>query len=137
MSFRRLIHENFWLKLFSIILAIGLWFIIRPNTETEPPVPSIPVTDPVLRTAIELPVFVLTDPADTQIFKISPETVAVTITGEAAVLRKFSSQDFKAYLDLSEPRIPRTNHEVRLHVPAGVTVLNVLPRAVDIERISP
>lgn len=137
MSFRRLVQENFWLKLFSVILAIGLWFIIKVGIQSEPTLPQNPVTNPILRTAVELPVYVLSDPADAHIYKISPEQVAVTFTGEAAVLRKFTSDDFKAYVDLTTGQALQTNMEVRLHIPAGVTVLNVLPLAVDLERISP
>ncbi|MFN7139677.1 MAG: hypothetical protein ACK4UN_10080, partial [Limisphaerales bacterium] len=94
------------------------------------------VTNPIHQ-GFQLPIYVLTDPADAQIFKVSPESVAVTVIGEAALLRKFTARDFKAYLDLTEPRAPLTNQEVRLHVPAGITVLSVLPRAVDLERVSP
>ncbi|MBA4149517.1 MAG: hypothetical protein H0X66_15500 [Verrucomicrobia bacterium] len=136
MTFRRLVQENFWLKLFSVILAIGLWFIIRVDIQSGPSLPQTPVTNPILR-VLELSVYVLTDPADAQIFKISPEKVAVTVTGESAVLRRFTGEDFKAYVDLTTIQTIQTNMEVRLHVPAGVTILNVLPRAVDLERVSP
>ncbi len=137
MTFKTLVQNNFWLKLFSVLLATALWFLIRVGIQSEPTLPNNPVTNPILLTEEELPVYVLTDPADSQIYKVTPETIAVTLTGEAAVLRKFTSADYKAYLDLTDTKTPQTNQEVRLHVPAGVTVLSVLPRAVDIERISP
>ena len=137
MSLRRLVQENFWLKLFSVILAVALWFIIRVGIESEPMVAQNPVTNPILRTAVELPVHVMTDPADGRIFKTFPETVSVTLTGEAAILNKFKTEEFKAYLDLTSSGPLQTNMEVRLHVPIGVSVWSVLPRAVEVERVSP
>ena len=136
MSLRRLVQENFWLKLFSVILAVALWYIIRVGIESEPLAVRNPVTNPNLRTAV-LPVYVLTDPADGRIFKIFPETVSVSLTGEAAILDKLKSDELKAYVDLTAPGPLQTNLEVRLHAPFVVNVMSVLPRAVEVERISP
>ena len=137
MALRKFIQENFWLKLISVILAIAFWFIIRAGSQSDLSVAQNPVTNPLLQNDVEIPVHVLSDPADPRIFQITPSTVRVTLTGEAAVLRKLQRNDFKAYVDLTETRRVHTDYEIRLHIPAGITIFSVLPRAVSVEQVSP
>jgi hypothetical protein len=41
-------------------------------------------------------------------------------------------------VDMTDPRqTPDLNHVVRTHVPSGLAVTDVTPRAVTVERISP
>ena len=139
MSLRRLIQENFWLKLFSLMLAIVIWFFVRFGSQTDVGFGQNPITNPIIEESIPVPVYVVTQPGDARIFKVSPEYVHITTMGESAILKKYTPRrDYKAYVDLAEIRKNEApEHEVRLHVPNGVTVLNVAPRVVTVEQVSP
>ena len=137
MLFRDLIQNNFWLKLLSIALATVIWFVIRSSQDLS--FGATPVLNPSVQETAALPVTVLTHPADARIFKITPERVVVTVTGESAVLRKYSRKDYRAYVDLSElgAREPNAEELVKIHLPPEVVLLKTAPQAVRIEQVSP
>ncbi len=142
MSLRAFIQHNFWLKLFSLLLATLIWFAINfgiERIENELQLPQNPITNPATKENLNIPVRVLTRPGDPRIFKVEPEEVIVSITGEAAILKNVSSKTIAVFVDLTNVRSQReTNQQVRLDIPVGVTVINVSPRAVNVEEeISP
>ena len=135
---RQFIQHNFWLKLFSLMLAIVIWFSIKYGIQADINFGQNPVTNPVIDESRAMPVLVLTQPGDARIFNVIPETVRISFTGEAAILRKYrTSHDFKAYIDLTEPRKNEKDQEIRIDVPTGVTVLRVVPRSAIVEQVSP
>jgi hypothetical protein len=136
MTVRHLLFHNFWLKLLSLALAAVIWSSIkRVQADLSPPQPS--VLNPTQRN-VRLVVDVLAQPGDARIFKITPDSVTVTINGEDAVLRKYSGKDLRAYIDLTRIRATEpTTYEVRIHTPPDVTVRTVAPQVVAIEQISP
>jgi hypothetical protein len=138
MSFRALIQHNFWLKLFSLLLATLIWFAIHFWIDSGNPQPQSPIINPLTREFFRLPVRVLTQPGDARVFKVEPDQVIVTITGEAAVIRDLSAKSIFVYVDLSNIRSVReTNQQVKLDIPKGVTLMDVVPRAVNVEQVSP
>ena len=138
MFLRSLILHNFWLKLFSFLLAMLIWFAIYFGTAKDFRIPQNPITNPTVTQFLRLPVRVLTQPEDARVFKVDPAKVVVTITGEEAVLRDLRPDAVAAYVNLSDSRSTReTNQQVKLDIPSGVTVVNVTPRAVNVEQVSP
>ena len=138
MALRDLVRHNFWLKLSSVFLATVVWFVIKYGSLSDTGIGHVPILNPVVQDNVEVLVRVLKHPGDARIFKVTPETIEIMITGESAILRNFSKEDFNAYVELANARpLPSTNQEVRLHVPQGVTVLNASPRAVVVEQVSP
>ena len=96
-----------------------------------------PITNPITRQLFRLPVRVLTKPGDERIFKVDPEEVSVSITGEAAVLRDLPSKNISVYVDVANIRSAReTNQQVKVDVPKEITA-DVVPRTVNVEQISP
>jgi len=84
-----------------------------------------------------MPVRVLTKPGDERVFKVEPAEVAVSITGEAAVMRDITSKNISVYVDVASIRSSReTNQQVRVDVPKEITA-DVVPRTVNVERVSP
>lgn len=139
MSLRAFIQHNFWLKLFSVLLATLIWFAINFGIENELNLPENPITNPATKENLRVPVRVLTRPGDGRVFKVDPEEVTVTVTGEAAILRDVTPRTISVFVDLANVRSQReTNQQVKLDVPSGVTVINVAPRAVNVEeQVSP
>ena len=135
MSLRALILHNFWLKLFSLLLATLIWFAIHFWIEGGNRQPQNPITNPITRQLFRLPVRVLTKPGDERIFKVEPQEVSVSITGEAAVLRDLSSKSISVYVDVANIRSAReTNQQVKVDVPKEITA-DVVPRTVNVEQV--
>ena len=137
MSLRASILHNFWLKLFSLLLATLIWFAIHFWIESGNRQPTNPITNPLTREFLRLPVRILAQPGETRVFKIDPDEVVVSITGEDAVLRDLSHKNFSAFVDLTNIRSSHeTNQQVKLDIPAGVTA-EVVPRTVNVELVTP
>jgi YbbR domain-containing protein len=137
MSLRDLILHNFWLKLFSLLLATLIWFAVRYGIETNFQ-PTNPITNPIQQTSYRLAISVLTQPGDSRIFKLTPETVFVTVNAEAAILREVSTNEFHAYVDLTTIRHnERFPVKIHLHSPDGLNVIEVRPLTTLVEQISP
>jgi YbbR domain-containing protein len=130
---RDIIQRNFWLKLFSVVLATAIWMEIKSGS-TSAPVPTFnPVQD-----SLQVPVQIMAQPADGRIFQVRPESVIISITGESAILNKYRRKDYKAYIDLTDVRREEApTHEVRLDIPQGVTLLKITPQVVSLEKVSP
>ncbi len=138
MSLRALILNNFWLKLFSVLLATLIWFAIHFGIANDFRIPQNPITNPTVTQFLRLPIRVLTQPGDSRVFKVDPDEVIVTVTGEGAVLRDLTPKTIAAYVDLANSRSAReTNQQIKLNIPGGVTVVNFAPRAVNVEQVSP
>ena len=138
MPLRHFIQHNFWLKLFSLLLATLIWFTIKFWIRTDFMVAENPIVNPVTRDFIQLPVFVLTHAGDARVFKVTPATVVVTVTGESALLRDLLRKDLKVYVDMTEIRHNESaSQKIRLHVPNNLTVIRVAPLAVSVEQVSP
>ncbi len=138
MPLRAFIQHNFWLKLFSLMLATLIWFAIHFGIENNFRVPQNPITNPTTKDFLRLPVRILTQPGDARIFKVDPKEVEVSITGEEAILRDITPKSISVFVDLTNVHASReTNQQIRLDIPSGVTVIHVSPRAVNIEQISP
>ncbi len=138
MSLRALILHNFWLKLFALLLATLIWFAIHFGIANDFRIPQNPITNPTVTQFLRLPIRVLTQPGDSRVFKVDPDEVIVTVTGEGAVLRDLTPKIIAAYVDLANSRSTReTNQQIKLNIPSGVTVVNFAPRAVNVEQVSP
>ncbi len=137
MSLRHLIQHNFWLKLFSLLLATLIWFTIKFWIRTDSPVADNPI-NPDRKEYLNLPVYVLSHAGDARVFKVTPPTVGVTVTAESAWLRDLPRKDLKAYVDMTDIRHNESaSQKIRLHVPNNITVIRVLPLAVSVEQVSP
>lgn len=138
MSFRSFILHNFWLKLFSLLLATLIWFAIHFWIESGNPQPQSPIINPGAPQFYRIPVRLLMQPGDKRMFKVEPDQVIVKVSGEAAVLRDLSPDEIYVFVDLRTVRSARdTNQQVKLDIPNGVALMDVVPRSVIVEEVSP
>ncbi len=138
MALRDYILNHFWLKLFSLLAAVLIWFWIQQGIETDRKIGPNPFVNFTSRESVPVNVTVLTPPGDARVFKVVPAQVYVTITGEAAVLNELTRKELKAYVDLTDlKRNEDDERKVQLHVPSGVTVIRISPQAVKIQQVSP
>ena len=123
---RNLVLEDFWLKLFSLVLAVLLWltvtFASRKDTGADQRVlPKM------------LPVTILASTEDAHNFRVSPSEVAVTVQGNPKTLQNLQTNDILAIVDLTGVGAARElRKRIEVSVPAGLTHLRVMPEEVQV-----
>ena len=134
MSLHDLIFKNFWLKLFSFILATLIWFTVWSNLENDTRLPWRVVRTTRDREFLNRPVMILSRSIETNSFKVQPRTVNVTVRGSQVALDQLKEGDLQAFVrppGLGEPAGPRP---VQVYAAKGVSVVHVEPRTVAVER---
>lgn len=134
---QKLVLEDLWLKLFSLALAGLIWFTVKIAIKNDiSPVASLslaPTGQLVLR---DIPIIILSSAAEVRAFSVSPETVDVTLLGDAASLKNLQKQDVRVLLDLSDSASLRDSRKrVQVSAPAGVTPAKVNPEEVQVVAI--
>ncbi len=130
---RKLIVQDFWLKLFSLMLAVLIWvtvsFVIQRGA--SPATPLAVVAE--MRTFLNLPVGIMSSAADVRNFKVAPQQVEVTVQGDAGVLQKLRSADIRVLVDLTGIEAAADlRKRVEVSTPAGIALVRVTPQEVNI-----
>ncbi|MBG88628.1 MAG: hypothetical protein CMO80_17245 [Verrucomicrobiales bacterium] len=136
MSLRRLIQHNFWLKLFSLLMATMLWFAVSSIQKQPDRVPGFE-TGLQRRTFEKLPVAVLKKPMDPELYTVSPEHTDVTVEGPREVLESLTTRDLEIFINLANRSFESSVYQVHAHVLAEVEVVDISPRTVRVKRFSP
>lgn len=131
---RDLILRDFWIKLFSLGLAILIWEIIAPAAYKPAPASSSPAgRASEMQTNYTIPVLVMSSAADVRSFKVDPSEVEVRVRGEARRLRELQAKDIRALVDLTGIESARDfRKQIEVTTPAGITFLNVVPEQVEV-----
>jgi YbbR domain-containing protein len=123
---RHLFLDDFWLKLFSLVLAVVVWLIVTFASQKEAG------TTP--RVFYNLPVTILSSAEDVRNFRVSPKEVVVTVEGDAKAVQNLRSRDIRALVDLTGVAAARDlRKRVEVSVPAGVTFISVAPEEVQVD----
>jgi len=123
---RKLVLEDFWLKLFSLLLAVLLWLTVTFASRKDPG-----IDQRVL--AKMLPVTILASTEDVHNFRVSPSEVAVTVQGNHKTLQNLQTNDIRAIVDLTGVGAARElRKRIEVSVPAGLTHLRVMPEEVQV-----
>ncbi len=136
MSLRHYILHNFWLKLFSLVLATLVWVVVYTVQTKSTTLPGFEEGKERL-TFEQVRVAVIKLPSDTRLYRITPSAVDVTLAGTPATLKALKPGDLEVFINLANMRYETRIHEVQLHIRAKVDVVSVSPAIVHIERISP
>ena len=123
---RNLVLEDFWLKLFSLMLAVLLWLTVSFASRKDT------VFDQRVLSRM-LPVTILASAEDVRSFRVSPSEVAVTVQGNPKILQNLQTNDLRAVVDLTGIAAARDlRKRIEVSVPAGVTPLRVIPDEVQV-----
>ena len=130
---RNLIFRDFWLKLFSLILALGVWKVVSEAVHSNVPPSSVTSAMKLDKVFSDVKILVVSSAADVRNFKVHPEQVEVTFRGENQFLTNISAADIRAIVDLTGVGAARDlSKRVEVSVPAGVTLLRVMPEEVQV-----
>jgi len=124
---RNLIVRDFWLKLFSLVLAVLIWLTVSFAIRKEGPVAALASANSE-RLSMQIPVLVMSTAADVRSFKVEPSEVVVTVRGEPKLLDALQPKDIHAIVDLTDIASARDLHErIQVSTPMGITVVSVEP----------
>jgi YbbR domain-containing protein len=127
---RAFLFKDFAWKLFSLLLAAFIWYTVNKiigGSAAGAPANSIFVTYG------EMPVHVVASAADIHLFHVNPDNVSVTVSGPAEIMSVLRANQIHATVELSGADPGKTSPQpVEVSVPAGVTVVKVVPDQVDV-----
>jgi YbbR domain-containing protein len=128
-----LILEDFWLKLFSLVLAVLIWLTVSFAIRKEAsPISALNFAVPD-RTFFNLPVLVVSSAEDVRNFKVIPDNVAITVQGETRILQNLQSREIRALVDLTGlAATGEVRKRIEVSTPPGVTHVQVVPPEVQV-----
>ena len=133
MWLRNLIFKDWLLKVLSVTLAVFIWVTVSVLIRREEPRQEL---TPVLNTparVFRVPVLVMSAAADVRECRVKPESVEVTVRGEAAVLEKLQERDIHALVDLTDIESARgLRKRIEVTTPPGVVYTLVTPEDVEV-----
>jgi len=128
---RNLFIRDFWLKLFSLVLAVLIWKIVSLAIRHE--VSPVNAFSGVERSFTNVQVFVMSAAQDMRSFKIDPTTVEVFVRVDADKVPNLTADDIHAVVDLTGVESARgLRQQIRVTTPADVTFVRAVPDQVDV-----
>jgi hypothetical protein len=115
MAIRPLIFHHFWLKLFSVVLAVLIWLTVR-GTSGE-----------TTRTFPNRPILVLTDTSQHPTVAINPTEASITVRGPLSLLQEITDYDINVFVRLADRSQFSGELPIRVHVPSGASVVLITP----------
>jgi len=136
MTLRDLILNNFVWKLTSLILAMLVWWRIDNLVERDKEQAETPATSSGETQTFSLPVRVLGPARNARGFAVVPGEVTVTLRGKRDILERINATNVVVYVDATfAPDAPSATLTVVVRPPAGVSVQEVRPAGVYVERM--
>ena len=136
MSARDLILNNFWLKTFSLVLAVMIWLAIRSNIRTELSGSQNPFRPPA-NDQFARPIMLMTAANDHQAYVVDPLSVNVKINADPEALKKLNPNDIQVYVRLMDVLDVHGAFPVEVKLPRNVTLQQVWPSHVHVEPAKP
>jgi YbbR domain-containing protein len=113
---KKLVFENFGLKVSAVLLAVCLWLFVTSRGLTE--------------ISLEVPVEFQNVPVTLGIVNESAKTVIITVKGQERLMRNLKATDIRVVIDLSKAKrgegiYPIERDDIRL--PFAMTITNISP----------
>ena len=131
MSWKSLLQENFWQKLFALGLAILIWLTVSSSEAVR--FGALDVES--IQEIGDVPIVVLTRAADVWRYEVRPERVSVTLRGPSGLLGSVTAMRMEAYVNLVEQDQASGEVEIHVNAPVGTRVIQVDPPRVLVQRI--
>lgn len=129
---RDLFIKEFWLKLFSLTVAILIWLTVTKAMQMEEATAAASRNEAGLRNFI-VPVAIISRSVDVHQYQASPAMVDITVHGEPGFLNGLEAGDFCATVELPPGETGRQSKRVRVAMPSGVFLKKVKPLEVEIQ----
>jgi YbbR domain-containing protein len=132
---RNLVVKDFWLKLFSLALAILIWLTVQFSISKE----VSPLSALIGRTADEtvMTVPVRVPSADGRAITVEPSEIQVTLRGDPKSLKSLGVENVRAHVDLAGVEMADgLRRPVEVILPPNVAYTRLDPDEVEV-RVAP
>ena len=128
---RDLFLKDFGWKLFSLLLAVFIWYTVHKIIEEPQPAGSSTFVAPT--TYGELPVLIVATAADMHLYHVKPDKVSVTVSGPSDIMSVLQANEIRVTVDLSKYDPTKDSEQtIDVSVPGGVTLVKVTPPKVSV-----
>jgi YbbR domain-containing protein len=118
-------------KVFSLLLAVFIWLTVHKIIEEPKNADASASSSPV--TYGNLPVYVVATAADVHRYRVTPNTVSVTVRGAAAAIAVLQANQLRATVDLTDIEAAKDlKRQVEVSAPSGITLVHVEPQKVGV-----
>ena len=120
--FRRYVLHNFWLKLLSVLLAVGLWMVISPDERPA-------------EVAVRSPIVFQNVPYDLEISSESIPEAQIRVRGPERVIRQLRASDVNAEIELGGAKPGESTYDLasqQVRHPRELLVVQVVPSQVHL-----
>ncbi len=136
MSLREYVLNNLWLKCFSLFLAMLIWFSVRFYAKEDIRVARNPLSLFSRLEFVGVPVRLIPSPESAANWRLVPDQVDVTISGDKSLLKNLLARDILAFVRLEAgAKAGVSFNQVHVYIPQGMDVIQVVPPSVRIEQI--
>ena len=114
--FQRIFVHNFWLKLVSLLLAIGLWMVVA--------------RDPIAEVEMKVPIEFRNLPDNLEIDSASFTEAQIRVRGPERVIHRLGVADVRADIDLAGVRPGERTFDLtgrQIRVPQDLQVVQIIP----------
>lgn len=126
MAWHNSITHNLWLKVFSLVLATLIYFVIKPEMITDSKVADNPLHPDVDRN-FQIPIVLMTSAKNSQALQVDPTEVTVVVSGEPGEVYKLLPQDIGVSVKLLNVQNPQGSFRVDVTAPREVRIKQVWP----------
>jgi YbbR domain-containing protein len=133
MALQDLFIKDIGWKIFSLVLALAIWLTVHNILqESEPPLLAAE-PQPVIKTFTDVPVLIVSAAADVRQFHVTPDTVAVSVSGQRDVMEGVQVGRIHALVNLTDFNADHEqNQPVEVSTPPGVTLVSMEPAEVSV-----
>lgn len=114
--FQRTFVQNFGLKLTSLLLAVGLWFLVARS--------------PIAEVEMKVPIEFHSLPENLEIDSASFTQAQIRVRGPERVIHRLETSDVRAEIDLANVRPGERTFDLtarQVHVPQDLEVVQIIP----------
>jgi hypothetical protein len=132
---RNIFLRDFWLKLFSLVLATLIWLIVYLFAIKQDLAPSTGLRNANLKeqSLEEVPILVVSTAADVRNFHVNPSRVRVKVRGDRKDIETLQSSEIHALVDLTGiESVTGLTKKISVTVPANITFLSAEPDSVEV-----
>lgn len=132
---RNLVVNDFWFKLFSLVLAVLIWLTVDFSIHKE----ISPWAALIGRSADEtvMPVHVTIPVMNARTVTVTPQDVQVTLRGDPKLLNRIGTNDVHAQVNLTDVESATgLRRQVEIVLPEGISYTHVKPTEVEVS-VSP
>jgi len=133
-ALRNLFLHDFWLKLFSLVLATLTWLTVNfaVKKEVSPP-PPLNFISTEQRVFANLPIVILSSAEDVRSLRVHPREVELTVQGDARTLKQLQVRDIRVLVDLTGIEAAQgLRKRLEVSTPPGVTYTRIEPEEVQV-----